>query len=227
MVSPLPDADRHASRGGIGQMLSNLIENRSTGTLREDFRTGFVDWEGLKQTSSDWSVSGGEAHPASLRIWKRSSELSNYEMEFMGRIERKSMDWAFRAPDLRNYYATKLVITKPGPLPNAGLVRFVVLDGRERERVELPLPLTLDRGVDYRVRVSVRGDRFLTSVNGQLVSSWTDNRLSRGGIGFFSEDGEASVLKWVSLSERDSFLARLASHFSLISFPTAAMAALP
>ncbi len=227
IVSPLPDADRHARGGGIGQMLGNLIENRSTGTLREDFRAGFVDWEGLKQASSDWSVSGGEARPASLRIWKRSSELSNYEMEFMGRIERKSMDWAFRAPDVRNYYATKLVITKPGPLPNAGLVRFVVLDGRERERVELPLPLTLDRGVDYRVRVSVRGDRFLTSVNGQLVSSWTDNRLSRGGIGFFSEDGEASVLKWVSLSERDSFLARLASHFSVISFPTAAMAQLP
>jgi len=52
----------------------------------------------------------------------------------------KSIDWAFRAPDLRNYYGTKLIITKPGPLPNAGLVRFVVLDGRERERVELPLP---------------------------------------------------------------------------------------
>jgi hypothetical protein len=64
-------------------------------------------------------------------------------------------------------------------------------------------------------------------VNGQLVSSWTDNRLSRGGIGFFSEDGEASVLKWVSLSERDSFLARIASHFSLISFPTVVMATLP
>ena len=227
IVSPMPDADRHSSQGGFGQMLGNLIQNRSSGTLREDFQAGFVDWEGLKQTSADWSVSGGEVHPASLRIWKRSAELSNYEMEFMGRIERKSVDWAFRAPDLQNYYATKLVITKPGPLPNAGLVRFVVLDGRERERVELPLPLTLDRGVDYRVRVSVRGDRFLTSVNGQLVSSWTDNRLSRGGIGFFSEDGESSVLKWVSLSERDSFLARLASHFSLISFPSAAMAALP
>jgi hypothetical protein len=46
-----------------------------------------------------------------------------------------------------------------------------------------------------------------------------DGRISRGGVGFFSEDGESSVLKWVSVSERDSFLARLASHFSLIAFP--------
>jgi hypothetical protein len=226
-ISPLPDTDLHRSPGGVGEMLTNLIQNRTSGTLREDFHTGLVNWEGLKQTGADWSVTGGDVRPAGLSVWKPSASLSNYEMEFMGRIERKSMDWAFRAPDLHNYYATKLVITKPGPLPNAGLVRFIVLDGRERERVELPLPLTLERGTDYRVRVSVRGDHFLTSVNGQLVSSWTDNRLSRGGIGFFSEDGESSVLKWVSLSERDSFLARIASHFSLISFPTAAMASLP
>jgi hypothetical protein len=160
-----------------------------------------------------------------LRLWKPSASLSNYELEFLGQIDHKSMDWAFRAADLRNYYGAKLVMTRPGPLPNAGLVRFVVLDGRERERVELPLPLTLERGVDYKVRVSVRGSRFLTSVNGQLISSWMDGRISRGGVGFFSEDGESSVLKWVSVSERDSFIARIASHFSLITFPTAAVAA--
>jgi hypothetical protein len=143
-------------------------------------------------------------------------------MEFMGQIEHRGMDWAFRAPDSKNYYGTKLIITKPGPLPNAGLVRFVVLDGRERERVELPLPLTLEPGVDYRVRVSVEGNRFLTSVNGQLVSSWSDSRLPRGGVGFFSEDGEASLVKWVSVSNRDSFLSRVVSHFSLLTFPSAA-----
>jgi len=71
------------------------------------------------------------------------------------------------------------------------------------------------------VHVSIRGNHFLTSVNGQLVSSWTDNLLSRGGVGFFSDNGESSVLKWVSVSERDSVLARIASHFSLITFPTA------
>jgi hypothetical protein len=226
-ISPVPEANLHGGQNGMGQLLSNMIQSKTSGTMREDFRGGFVNWEGLKQTGADWSAADGEARPAGLRVWKPSTGLSNYEMEFMGQIDRRSMDWAFRAPDLRNYYATKLVITKPGPLPNAGLVRFIVLDGRERERVELPLPLTLERGTDYRVRVSVRGDHFLTSVNGQLVSSWTDNRLSRGGIGFFSEDGESSVVKWVSLSERDSFLARLVSHFSLISFPTAALASQP
>jgi len=225
VISPLLDTNPHPNQGGFGQVIGNLIQSNSSGTLRDDFRSGLSAWEGPRSAGSGWSLDAGEVRPASLKLWKRSTSLSNYELEFMGHIDRKSMDWAFRAADLHNYYATKLVMTRPGPLPNAGLVRFVVLDGRERERVELPLPLTLERGVDYRVRVSVRGNRFLTSVNGQLVSSWMDSRISRGGVGFFAEDGESSVLKWVSVSERDSFLARIASHFSLITVPTAAVSA--
>jgi len=222
-ISPLPDTNPHPNPGGFGQLIGNLIQSKASGTLHDDFHTGLGGWEGLRSISSDWSQDPGVVRPTSLRLWKPSTSLSNYELEFLGQIDHKSMDWAFRAADLHNYYATKLVMTRPGPLPNAGLVRFVVLDGRERERVELPLPLTLERGVDYKVRVSVRGNRFLTSVNGQLISSWMDSRISRGGVGFFSEDGESSVLKWVSVSERDSFLARIASHFSLITVPTAAV----
>jgi hypothetical protein len=221
-VSPLP-SNSHANGGSIGQTISNLIQSQTSGTMRDDFHEGFSDWQGFK-SGSDWKLESGQVRPASLQLWKPSTSLTNYELEFMGQINHKSMDWAFRAADLHNYYATKLVITRPGPLPNAGLVRYIVLDGRERERVELPLPLTLDSGVDYRVRVSVRGDRFLTSVNGQLISSWMDTRISRGGIGFFSEDGESAMLKWVSVAERDSFLARFASHFSLITVPTVATA---
>jgi hypothetical protein len=226
-VSPEPSASLHPSQGGFGRLIGRLIETKGSGTLREDFRSGFGNWEGLKSMGSEWKLGSGEVRPTTLRLWKPSTSLSNYELEFMGQIDRKSMDWAFRAADLHNYYATKLIMTRPGSLPNAGLIRYVVLDGRERERVELPLPLTIERGVDYRVRVSVRGNHFLTSVNGQLVSSWTDNLLSRGGVGFFSENGESALLKWVTVSERDSVLARIASHFSLITFPTATTAGRP
>ncbi len=222
-VSSLPNNNPQTTSHGLGHMLNNLVQSQTSGSLHDDFHTGIANWEGLMTSRSDWTVDRGAVRPASLRIWKPSESLSNYQMEFEGQIERKSMDWAFRAADTKNYYATKLVITRPGPLPNGGLVRFVVLDGRERERVELPLPLTLQRGVDYRVRVDVQGTRFLTSVNGQLVSSWTDDRISRGGVGFFSDSGESALLKWVSVSERDSLLAKIAARFSLIVFPTAAL----
>jgi hypothetical protein len=216
-VSALPDTNASSSQSKVGQFLGNLIQAKS-GSLREDFHAGIGNWDGGK-IGADWALEPGHVRPASLRLWKQSEGLSNYEMQFMGQIEQKSIDWAFRAPDAKNYYGTKLMITRPGPRPNAGLVRFIVLDGRERERVELPLPLTLDPGVDYQVRVSVQGNHFLTSVNGQLVSSWSDNRLSRGGVGFFSEAGESALLKWVSVSNRDSVLARFVSYFSLIAFP--------
>ena len=222
-ASSQPDNKTEGSSNGFGEALNSLVQNRASSNLRDDFHSGLSNWEGQRSGGSDWISRDGEIQPSSLRIWKPSESLSNYQMEFMGQIERKSMDWAFRATDTKNYYATKLVITRPGPLPNGGLVRFVVLDGRERERVELPLPLTLERGVDYRVRVNVQGTRFLTSVNGQLVSSWSDDRISRGGVGFFSDEGEAALLKWVSVSERDSFLAKIASHFSLIVFPAPIM----
>lgn len=225
-VSALPDANPHTDQGGgFGQLLGNLIQTQTSSTLHDDFHSGLSGWEGIRSIGADWKLEAGDVRPASLRLWKPSTSLSDYEFEFLGQIDRKSMDWAFRAADLHNYYGTKLVITGPGPLPNAGLVRFVVLNGRERERVELPLPLTLERGMDYKVRVSVRGSRFLTSVNGQLISSWMDTRISRGGVGFFSDDGEEALLKWVSVSDRDSFLARVASHFSLITLPTAVAAA--
>ena len=226
-ISPLPSNSKAAPKEGLGTTIGNLVSIHS-GSARDDFRSGLTNWEGIGRSSADWILEDtGYVRPGNLRLWKKSTSLSNYEFEFMGRIERKSVDWAFRATDAHNYYATKLTISRPGVLPNAGLVRFIVMDGRERERVELPLPLTLERGVDYRVHLSVRGNRFLTSVNNQLVSSWTDNRLTRGGVGFFSEDGESALLKWASVSERDSLLGRIASHFSLISFPAAELTQLP
>ena len=156
---------------------------------------------------------------STLRIWNRSTSLQNYQMEFSGQIEKKSLSWAFRASDEKNYYATKLVMTKPGPLPNAGLLRYVVMNGREWDRVQLPLPLTLERGGSYRVRVSVQDDHFITYLNGQVISSWSDKRLLRGGVGFFDDSSDPQQVAWVSLSERDSIMGKVLAHFSLIMMP--------
>ena len=51
---------------------------------------------------------------------------------------------------------------------------------------------TLERGVNYRVRVSVQDDRFITYLNGQIIGDITDNRLRRGGVGFFADDSNRS-----------------------------------
>lgn len=221
------DPEFSRSSGGLQRKIGEVIEQRAPVTIKETFSESLSKWdvpnEGRSETpnADGWSFSGGYLRPGKLRVWKDSESLSNYDMEFVGHVERKSMNWAFRAADFKNYYATKLTVSSGGsnPLPNAGMVRYAVIDGKERDRVEVPLPITLDRNTDYRVKVSVRGGRFLTSINDQLVSSWSDSRISRGGVGLFADNGESAGFKWLSVSERDSFWGRLVSHFSIIMFP--------
>lgn len=165
---------------------------------------------------SDWSMEGSYVRPGRLRVWSRSESLTNYEFEFVGQIDQKSLDWAFRAADAKNYYATKIAIVGP---ETSELVRYVVLNGKAQERVELPLPMKLAAKTDYLFRLTAQGSRFRTFIDGHVVSSWSDQRISRGGIGFFSEDGEKSLLRWAELTERDSLAGRVLSHFSILLFP--------
>jgi hypothetical protein len=210
--------------GSIGEMM----RQSAPVTLHHDFRSGMADWTtaALKTATHiddphDWKIPSAPTFvaPGSLRIWNRSVALQNYQMEFQGQIEKRSLSWAFRATNPANYYAAKIVITKPGPLPNAGLIHYAMLNGHEFDRVQLPLPLTLARGENYRVRVSVQDDHFVTYLNGQAISSWTDARLKRGGVGFFADGDDEQRVSWVNLSERDSFMGRMLAHFSLFVMP--------
>jgi hypothetical protein len=230
---PVPSLDPAVKRGPIdrvGDAFANLVRSQAPITLHDDFTKGLKDWttvvmrnvpkvddpKGLALASAPNII-----RPGSLRIWDRSVALQNYQLEFKGELARKSLSWAFRASDAKNYYATKIMITKPGPLPNAGLVRYVMMNGRVFDQVQLPIPVTLERGGNYKVRVSVQDDRFITYLNGQVISSWSDKRLHRGGVGFFSDEDDPQKVDWVSLSERDSFLGKVLAHFSMIVMPGA------
>jgi hypothetical protein len=229
---PVPSLDPGVKRGPIdrvGDAFSGMVRSQAPITLHDDFTKGLKDWTTVAMRNAPKAedmkgigLSGANiVRPGNLRLWNRSVSLQNYQMEFKGELEKKSLSWAFRASDAKNYYATKIMITKPGPLPNAGLVRYVMMNGREWDRVQLPIPVTLERGGNYQVRVSVQDDRFITYLNGQVISSWSDKRLHRGGIGFFSDEDDPQKVDWVSLSERDSFLGKVLAHFSLIVMPGA------
>ena len=232
---PVPSLDPGTKRGPIdrvGDAFSNLVRSQAPITLHDDFTKGLKDWTTVVMRNAPkvddpktFSLPPGPnvIHPGNLRIWNRSVALQNYQLEFKGELEKKSLSWAFRASDPKNYYATKIMIMKPGPLPNAGLVRYVMMNGRIWDQVQLPIPVTLERGGNYKVRVSVQDDRFITYLNGQVISSWSDKRLRRGGVGFFSDEDDPQKVDWVSLSERDSFLGKVLAHFSLVVMPGAGL----
>ena len=222
---PAVSLDPTVKRGLIerfGDVIGGAVRSTAPVTLHHDFSTGWSDWSVANlhvPTSLDDPHRLASVSLPSLRIWERSTALQNYQLEFSGEIEKKSLSWAFRATDAQNYYATKLLITRPGSIPNAALARYVVMNGREWDRVQLPLPLTLEKGGNYRVRMTIQDDHFITFLNGQVISSWSDNRLRRGGVGFFADDQDPQQVAWVSLSERDSLLGKVLTYFSLFVMP--------
>jgi hypothetical protein len=223
LLTPVLLPGQSAARARLARLLSAVqvwVGENNGSEMHHDFGDGLQGWtvgaltgRGAADSSPEVSSISSIARPSSLRLWTKSVALQNYQMEFLGQIDKKSLSWAFRARDQNNYYASAILMRKLGPEPNAAFIHYVILNGREWDRVvELPIPMTLERGVNYRVRMSVEDDRFVTYLNGQMISSWSDKRLRRGGVGFFSEDN----VSWVSLSERDSFVGRILTPPDLI-----------
>jgi hypothetical protein len=149
--------------------------------------------------SGDWSISTNGADPGALRLWKASLDLTDYDINFRGRINVRALGWVFRATDAGSFYGIKLLAAPPGG-ESSYLQRLRRSWGGEVERSQSPMPFTLAEGAEASVRVRVRGSRFETSIDGQVVDDWTDNRLVRGAIGFFSEAGESATIRWVTVT---------------------------
>ena len=197
------------------------IVDRAAIELYDDFRSGLSSWEGKGDWAKTWSYDGaGFARSGSLALYTPSLQLTDYQFEFLGQIEKKGLSWVVRAQDLDNYYVSKIVITRPGPLPGVAIVRYAVIGGEEGPRQQIPLAMSVRNDMLYRVRVEVRGDNFTTLIQGQVVDSWSDDRLKHGGIGFLSPKGERSLLRWITVSHQYDALGRLCAYLAPFSMPS-------
>lgn len=217
LIGPSGGAAQFASSGGPLDEMRRVIRNHAAVKFTDKFDQGIRHWVPVGNGRADWTFRDGFAQPARLRLWSESLNMTDYQLEFLTQVERKGFGWAYRATDERNFYAGKLAVTKPGPLPRVDLVRYAMVDGKEGPRVSHPIPLVLREDTLYKVVVSVRGANFNTVINGKMVDSWSDRRLASGGIGFFAERGEVATLRWVTISHRDDMLGRLLSHLGLIA----------
>jgi hypothetical protein len=193
--------------------LKQNIQRRAAVELVDDFRQGLGEWAGSGDWSRGWSYDpAGFIRPRKLALYTPTLALEDYRLEFLGAIERKALSWVFRAADVNNYYAARLEVTRGGPLPAVELVRWAVINGRPGPRKAVALPMQTRLDTIYRVRVDVRGNDFVTTVQGQVVDVFSDNRLPRGGVGFFSEPGEDARLRWVEVSHQYDMLGRLCAY---------------
>ena len=65
-------------------------------------------------------------------------DLTDYQMQFLGMIDKKALSWVVRAADFDNYYVVKLEVLKPGPRTTVGLTRYAVINGKAVDRVDTP-----------------------------------------------------------------------------------------
>jgi len=188
-ANPLPPLKNVVSARWPG--LQHELVGRAAVELQDDFANGLSAWQGSSDWAKSWNYdTHGGVKPGSLALYTPTSQMSDYQVEFTGEIEKKSLGWAFRAADTNNYYSLKLMVLKPGPMPPVAFVRSTVIDGKEGPRTLVPLPFPVSKDQVYRVRMEVSGQFFTLFVQDHVVAFWSDDRLKSGGIGFFSGNGE-------------------------------------
>jgi hypothetical protein len=162
--------------------------------LEENFASGCGNWVG---EVADWRLDAAGARTGSLALYAPSLELIDYEMEFLVRVENRSVAWVFRAADTNDYYRASLRITPEGGYEFS---RSAVIAGVEEPAVSSPVTLPANARTALAVRTSVRNKDFAVFVEGQAVDRWTDDRLPIGGVGFGGAPDDRARLYWVRLT---------------------------
>lgn len=214
-IGGAPDSGLPRALSGQWDSFRQHIADRAAVEFTDDFRSGLDDWMGRDNAAADWSYdAAGFVRPGPLALFKPTLPMSDYRFEFLGEIDQKGMGCVVRAADPYNFYAVKLAVVKPGPLPEIHLVRYAVVNGKEGPKVDRPLPILARNDTVYRILVDVHGDDFTIMTQGKLVDSWSDSRLKKGGVGLFCARGEKARVRWVEVTHQYDTLGRLCAYLA-------------
>jgi hypothetical protein len=203
-----------APKGAIAWVRRTLA-NRASLNLAEDFH-GMENWAGAtKAHPAGWSRHpDGYVNTGALALFRPSLQFTDCHMEFFGQIETKSIGWTVRATDALNYHAMKLTVVEAGLRPFVALVQYNVVGGKSGPRAETPLNIMVHNHRPMQFAVDVRGNRVVTSIDGEEVDSFVDDTRVAGGVGFFSEAGERARLYWMRVSRNDDWLGHVCAMLS-------------
>jgi len=179
-----------ALMAAVGALVWNLQRSSPAAEVADTMEMGSAGWV------SEWaSDSMGSARGRQISLYRPSMAMSDYRLEFTGRIERKSLGWVFRAVDSRNYYVGKL--ERANPASPLRITRFAVIKGVEGPHVQRVLAAAAGA---WRVRLEAKGPRFTIYLQNQVVEDWEDDRLKAGGVGFLNEREERGQVESVRIS---------------------------
>ena len=212
---PAPQYSAPKSPGGPIASVRHAIQSRAAVELSDTFRRMESWGSGAAALPTGWTRHpDGYVRSGQLALYRPAQNFADYRFEFFGQIEKKSMSWAIRAKDPQNYYGMKMTVIEPGLRPVVAMVHYAVVGGKRLQRLETPLSIMIHNNEPYHVAVDVKGNRVVTSIEGQEVDSWTNDALKVGGIGFFSEAGESARLYWMRVSKNQDWLGRVCAYLS-------------
>ena len=209
-AAPFFVTEQVGATGGVAALFRNelhrfrqAVASRAGINLYEDFADGFNCWIARDGAPPKWTRDDTSfVHPRALAFFQPAAQLTDYRLDLLGQLDRGALGCAFRAADYDNYYAMRVVVLEPGPLPVVAMERYAVIDGKMDRLVRERLPGVARSGAMYRISLNVRGADFTLSVQGHIAGCWTDNRLPRGGVGLFSDKAGRGRVRSLRISRQ-------------------------
>jgi hypothetical protein len=165
--------------------------------IEEHFGSGWDNWVGGMK---DWLVDVAGVRTGPLALFVPTLELIDYDLDFLARIDTRTINWVVRAAGADEYLRCTLTAVGGGELEFS---RCAVISGVEQTPVIAPQRLPGKPRSAMTVSTHVSGDSFTVSVDGKNIDAWDDDRFPMGGIGFIGAPDDRARLYWVRLSSTE------------------------
>jgi hypothetical protein len=165
--------------------------------IEEHFGSGWDNWVGGMK---DWLVDVAGVRTGSLALFVPTLELIDYELDFLARIDTRSLSWVVRAAGTDEFLRCTLTAVGGGELEFS---RCAVISGVGQTPVIAAQRLPGKPRSAMTVSTRVSGDSFTVSVDGKNIDAWDDDRFPMGGIGFTGAPDDRARLYWVRLSSTE------------------------
>ena len=160
----------------------------------ENFGNGWDNWVG---GVADWKVDVAGVRTGSLALYLPTLELSDYDLEFLTRIDSRTVNWVVRAAGSEAHLRCTVTAVEGGQLVFS---RAPVHGGTAEAAVVSATRVPGKPRATFTVRMSIAGPVFSITIDGKTIDSWVDDRLATGGIGFVGAPDDRARLYWVRVS---------------------------
>ena len=160
----------------------------------ENFDGGWDNWVGGVE---DWKVDVAGVRTGSLALYLPTLELSDYDLEFLTRIDSRTVNWVVRAAGSDAHLRCTVTAVEGGQLVFS---RALVHGGTAEAAVVSATRVPGKPRATFTVRMSMAGPVFSITIDGKPIDSWVDDRLATGGIGFVGAPDDRARLYWVRVS---------------------------